>query len=1214
MHVDIGKKTTAAPRRAIALALALVLALSLAGVPGALGGIALAEALAAPVAVNAGGSDGAAAGSEGAASLDIGGADANDGNASGESGSSGEGSGGEAGAEEQGGSEGSQQGSDQADGQAAEGSDAGGASAGENGVVGEGAAALLSDERGSVGENNAAEDGASLLSANEASTLAELKSAITSAPDGSTIQLKADIAIDSQVSMGMATAKSLTIDGSGAPAGSFALERGAGYSGYLFRIDNGNSLSFENVRVDGLGIAGARSLVYLTNGSVRLGSGALFQNSYSIGNGGAINAIGGSVEFGAGATVANNRAAGGGGGVNMTAGSLVLESGSLISNNNASGDGGGVNVYTGASGTSRISFTMASGATVRDNSAANGGGVVVRPTRADDSISVAGTISGNRASTHGGGLFVNPRTASTMPVAIAGAVLSGNYAENAGGGFYLASSNPRDSLTLTGVSMTNNTAKTGGGAYIYHRDSPMLFGLIVTDATVSGNSASDLGGGMYVAADGALDAAFARTAVAGNGSGTQGGGLWLIGRAPGASSALSLIDGTSITSNTSGTGGGLYYRATTETSSFGLSGGAAIEANEAVSNGGGAYLQGSDTVRMQALVEHASVSDNEQTGQDGLGGGGLYLSSVDATFGAAANVADNRAAMRGGGAMAAHSAIAMEPGSAVSGNTAGHNGGGFFIQADGSLATAKDSSVASNSAVNGGGAFAIGGSVSIGGSVNDNTATSRGGGIHVTNEGELSLLEGSLVSGNVAADGGGVALTAFSQGTIAGTVSSNQAGSLGGGVFYGWPWNYTPAAVPATLDLRFAATARIEDNGAANGAGLYATGAGNAGATAVRATIEGATFEGNEAKAKGGGAYVATATLDIESGLLAGNASGENRGHDLWVDPASSSGGASEGATVNLDVGEESFSDDADRDKVLIGAGPSGTVSFLQDFTMKNHLLLQSTAADRSTATVAAGAVLTLSGKLTVGVDGGGANHELVVDPNGGSVLYKNDAEASGADPLTGDTVADMYAFPGSSATVYLQWPDRLPDRADEPFKGWSDDGSALANRGVEYLTLAGDAAVAAQWGAYAIRYFDEDGVTLLGSLEPSEYAYGAETTTLPEPVREGYRFVAWYEGADHSGAPVASFANADREDKAYFAKWEASPVPPGPTPPDPDPDPTPDPADPKPSSNPGSGSATGKGASMAVTGDSLIGLGVLGLLIVLAGAIVFMARRRSEN
>ena len=143
--------------------------------------------------------------------------------ASGESGSSGEGSGGEAGAEEQGGSEGSQQGSDQADGQAAEGSDAGGAAAGENGVVGERASALLSDERGSAGGNNGAEDGASLLSANEASTLAELKSAISSAPDGSTIQLKADIAIDSQVSMGMATAKSLTIDGSGAPTALYYL-------------------------------------------------------------------------------------------------------------------------------------------------------------------------------------------------------------------------------------------------------------------------------------------------------------------------------------------------------------------------------------------------------------------------------------------------------------------------------------------------------------------------------------------------------------------------------------------------------------------------------------------------------------------------------------------------------------------------------------------------------------------------------------------------------------------------------------------------------------------------------------------------------------------------------------------------------------------------------------------------------------------------------
>lgn len=1059
---------------------------------------------------------------------------------------------------------------------------------------------------------------AETLSALEAGTLAELKSALRSAGDGDVVSLTADITVDSQVSVGAAAAKNVTISGANPAGPNFSLVRGGSYAGYLIRIDNGNGLALENVTLDGANIASARAHVYLTSGSLALKSGSILQNSNSVGGGGAVTAIGGSVTVGSGAVVQNNYAAGNGGGINMTAGSLVLESGSLIQGNQAGGDGGGVNLYTGAGGSSPVAFSMASGATVTGNRAANGGGVVVRLATASDAVSVAGSISGNTATNHGGGLYLNVRNGSVPPVALSGTTLAGNTAGGAGGGLYVADSNPTGSLSLGGLAVTDNSAKDGGGIFVYHRDAAVSHTMSVAGTTVSGNVASGLGGGVYLASEGTLSATFSQTSIQNNQAASQGGGLWVIGRGSGAAHTVSLDDGSTVTGNSSDIAGGVYFRAANGESTLSLSGQAKVDANVAATAAGGVRLQGADGSPMKMSVENASVSSNRQTGTSSdSGGGGIMLNGAELTLGAGAAVSDNTATMRGGGVFSSKSSTITEAGSAVSRNTAAQNGGGFYLAGGSSLTVEPGGSVADNGAVNGGGAFGMGASVDIGGSVSGNTASSRGGGIHLTNQGRLDVRAGAAVDGNAAQEGGGIALSVFSEGTIAGSVSDNRADLRGGGVFYGWPWNSSDT-VSAT-DLLLEGTATVARNTAQNGGGIYAAGAGNGGLTDTRMTVDGAAIEGNDASAKGGGVYVEKATLDMESGSLTGNVSGENRGHDLWVDPEQSVGSPSEGGAVNLRVDETAFTADPDRDKVLIGAGSSGTVNFLQDFTMKNHLLLQSTATDRSTATVAAGAELALSGKLTVGVDGGSSNHVLVVDPNGGSVLYKNDAEASGADPLTGDVVSDMYAFPGSSATVYLQWPGQAPDRADEPFKGWSDDGSALANRGAEYLTLESDAAVAAQWGAYTIRYFDEDGVTSLDSLEPSGYAYGTDTTTLPEPSKEGYRFVAWYEHADHSGTPVASFANADREDKAYYAKWEEAPAPPGPVPPDPGPtpDPTPDPVpDPKPSSDPSSasGSSAGRGASLAVTGDSLVGLGALGIVLVLAGAAVFVARRNSEN
>ena len=958
--------TKTGPRRTLAIFLAFALAFSFAGITGAGGMVATAEATdssTAPGASKAGEARPSELDSETAESEQGGGEDPDAPSEAGQ------------GAAEGGGLEG-------ADG-SAEGEDP---AAGSDGpAVGElpSSDALVQGNEGISPQSlddEGERDEASLLSTLEANDLASLRTAISNASSGETVSLKADILVTAQINLG-STAKSITIDGSNPDGDDYKLIRDSGYAGYLIRVDNGNGLTLSNVTMDGQGISGARAHVYLTNGSLVLGSGSVLENSRSVGHGGAVNAIGGSVTVQGGAVVRNNTAVSSGGGIYANGGTVSLEPGSLVTGNSTNGDGGGINVYN-ATGASSVGFSMAAGATVSGNRANNGGGVVVRLMRSDDFATVDGTISGNSAANHGGGLYLNPRNAQAQSLSLAGTVLEGNSADGAGGGLYVASSKPVDSLALTGVTASSNTAKSGGGMFLYHRDAPQTY-----DLTVVGNEAS-----------------------------------------------------------------------------------------------------------------------------------------------------------------------------------------------------------------------------------------SRGGGVLVTNEGSLSVRSDSLVERNVASDGGGVAVVGYAQGAIAGTIENNKASQYGGGVFFGFPWNSSPAALPASIELTLEPTARIADNEAVDGAGLYATGPAN-GQTSSSVAMNGGAIEGNAASGNGGGVYVSNATYDVNAGSIAGNSSETGLGHDLWVAPASAAGSAADGGIANLCVGDAAFTDSADRDKVLIGAGTSGSINFLESFAMKNHLLLQNAGADRSTASVALGKTLTLSGKLTLGVGDGMMSHRLTIDPDGGSVLYKNDAEAEGVDVLTGEVVADMYAMPRNAASVYLQWPEAGPDRVGESFRGWNDDGTMLPNRGVGSIEVSGDTTATALWGEFSVQYFDEDGATPITGIEPTSYAFGAEETVLPTPTKDGHAFVGWYESADHSGSPVTSFSNADQEDKAYFAKWKETPIPPGPGPdpdpdPGPDPDPDPDPAPvPDPSSDTGGTRLPGPAASgkgMAATGDSPLALVGLGALAFLAGTALLFVKRRN--
>lgn len=136
-----------------------------------------------------------------------------------------------------------------------------------------------------------------------------------------------------------------------------------------------------------------------------------------------------------------------------------MENGIITKNSSEQGNGGGVNI--GSNGT----FTMIDG-TISDNDAGTtGGGVNLGAHGAFPGATMTlegGTISGNTATVNGGGVGVS----------------TGDFTMNGG--------------TIGGTKL--NTAKIGGGVYV---DGPNS-NFIMTGGTISGNTATQKGGGVYV--------------------------------------------------------------------------------------------------------------------------------------------------------------------------------------------------------------------------------------------------------------------------------------------------------------------------------------------------------------------------------------------------------------------------------------------------------------------------------------------------------------------------------------------------------------------------------------------------------------------------------------------------------------------------------------------------------------------------------------------
>jgi hypothetical protein len=278
----------------------------------------------------------------------------------------------------------------------------------------------------------------------------------------------------------------------------------------------GNSRVLElyggSAAISGLTITGGRA-TYIPNGRVE--------------SGGGIYNIKGTLNL-SHVTVSGNSAEGEGGGIYTYSGTSNLTDVTVSHNTNAS------NVPQGGGGLANLfGWTTVNGGAIEGNSGGYGGGLYNR----SGTLTLANvTISGNSA-TNGGGVF-----SKLGPFSMANVILSGNTASQQGGGCF----NYYPTMSMTNVTVSGNTAGQSGGGLLSEGIAQL------TNCTFSGNSAPVGAGVSILASDLNLTNSLTLTnsTLSGNTATQQGGGLYA------SSGSVTLINCT-VSANTAPTGGGL---------------------------------------------------------------------------------------------------------------------------------------------------------------------------------------------------------------------------------------------------------------------------------------------------------------------------------------------------------------------------------------------------------------------------------------------------------------------------------------------------------------------------------------------------------------------------------------------------------------------------------------------------------------------------------
>ena len=334
-------------------------------------------------------------------------------------------------------------------------------------------------------------------------------------------------------------------------------------------------------------------------------------------------------------------------------GKIILTGGELTIDNNLNIIGpGAANLTISGNNNSRVFNITAgtvtiSGVTISDGLAKSniGGGIYNQGT-----LALEGSIvSGNTATVSGGGIY-NENGSVTLTNC---SVSNNTTAEASGGGI----ANSKGNLTLINSTVSDNTGHYAGGINNYHGTTTLQW------STVSDNSAGNGGGGGICNTDGGL--ILTNSTVSGNTAGTDGGGI----RNNGGNATLT---NSTVSGNTVQNGGGGIYN---------LGMGKVMLTNSTVSgntaqNGDGAGICNANG---DVTLTNSTVRSNNTAKELG---GGIY--NQGRLILKSSTVSGNTANSHGGGIynnetlkMVGADGVARLTNSTVSGNTAGKDGGGI---------------------------------------------------------------------------------------------------------------------------------------------------------------------------------------------------------------------------------------------------------------------------------------------------------------------------------------------------------------------------------------------------------------------------------------------------------------------------------------------------------------------------------------------------------
>ncbi len=350
-------------------------------------------------------------------------------------------------------------------------------------------------------------------------------------------------------------------------------------------------------------------------------------------------------------------------------GSMLIAN-STISGNSASRYGGGINIYDGGRYGDALTLNNAS---ISGNTADYGGGIHIHEDGRSLFVLNNSSIMNNTAYYDGGGIrFLAENDGDALIVD--NSTISGNTAdESDGGGIFFYSDTA--TLDITNSTLNNNFAQSDGGAIAIYLDNDSYQSFSIIDTTISGNTAGESGGGVYLRIyDGAAlqgPVLIENTNFTSNVSSGDGGGLFI-------EAYEGLYGGVTIRNSTiannsaqeEGSGGGVFISDDESNYAF-VFDNTTVSGNYASDDGGGLSIYTEDA---NLFIRNSTFSNNSASQY----GGGIAIDYLDSTAFIANSTITGNSATYGGGIYSNDTTLQVL-GSIISGNTSGESSDDVYL-------------------------------------------------------------------------------------------------------------------------------------------------------------------------------------------------------------------------------------------------------------------------------------------------------------------------------------------------------------------------------------------------------------------------------------------------------------------------------------------------------------------------------------------------------